>query len=209
MTWLILDVDGVLLDAMRGGRGSWKYEFSSRFNVDADELREAFFEPYWDDIIVGKRDIVPALSAALHSLRWDIDVEDALVCWFEADFVPNDDVVRKVNDLERRGVTLAVATNQEHLRAAFLKERVAALLPVSGFVYSAEVGFVKSDPRFFAAAQQQLDLPPDMSRVVFVDDSVANVRSAQEAHWHAVNFGPSFDWREHVEAFLLPHEFRD
>ena len=99
MTWLILDVDGVLLDAMRGGRGSWKYEFSSRFNVDADELREDFFEPYWDDIIIGKRDFVPALGAALHSLRWDIDVEDALACWFEADFVPNDDVVRKVDEL--------------------------------------------------------------------------------------------------------------
>ena len=80
---------------------------------------------------------------------------------------------------------------------------MSALLPLSGFVYSAEVGFVKSDPRFFAAAQQQLGLPLDMSRVVFVDDSMANVRSAQEAHWHAVHFGSSFDWHEHVEAFLL------
>ena len=62
-------------------------------------------------------------------LRWDIDVDEALHCWFEADFVPNGDVVKWASDYARRGVSIAIATNQEHRRAKFLKERLAALLP--------------------------------------------------------------------------------
>ena len=204
-SWLVLDVDGVLLDSGRGGLGSWKEVFSQRFEVNADELREEFFEPFWHEIVAGMRDVVPSLAEALRRLRWDIDVEEALHCWFEADFVPNGDVVKWASDYARRGVSIAIATNQEHRRAKFLKERLAALLPLNGFVYSAQIGRIKSDPYFFIAAEQELDLPLDKHRVVLVDDSPANVRSAQRARWNAVHFDPSLDWRARVETLLVDH----
>ncbi|MFZ1063009.1 MAG: HAD-IA family hydrolase [Acidimicrobiales bacterium] len=200
--WLVLDVDGVLLDSRRAGRGTWKDEFSARFNVNADELRAAFFEKYWNDVVIGLRDVTSTLSAALSQLQWDIDVEDALACWFEADFSTNDDVLEKVATLSKRGVLVAVATNQEHRRAAFLHERLQNLVPLRGFVYSAQLGLLKSDHRFFVATQHRLGLRAERGRVVLVDDSLENVVSARRAQWHAVHFEESRDWYAQVESVL-------
>src|SRR5580692_11426939 len=40
---LALDVDGVLLDPQRGGRGPWQVAFSERFGVDAGRLDGTLF----------------------------------------------------------------------------------------------------------------------------------------------------------------------
>ena len=40
---LALDVDGVLLDSQRGGRGPWQVAFGERFGVDARRLDETLF----------------------------------------------------------------------------------------------------------------------------------------------------------------------
>jgi putative hydrolase of the HAD superfamily len=205
-SWLVLDVDGVLLDPSRGGLGAWTVEFSSHFKVNADELRGAFFEPYWDEIVIGRREVAATLGAVLQRLGWDFDVDEVLACWFESDFIINHEVVDTVVALASRGVSIAVATNQEHRRAKFLHERLASLVPLRGFVYSAQLGRTKRDSRFFTDAQQRLGLPTELRRVVFVDDSLSNVRSAQIAKWNAVHFDAKFDWYEHVEVLLSSNE---
>jgi putative hydrolase of the HAD superfamily len=143
-SWLVLDVDGVLLDPALAGRGSWSQEFSKTFRVDASGLREQFFKPFWNDVVTGRRDIVPALEEALVKLRWNVEVDEVLRFWFETDFSPNERVLSDVRDIARAGASIALATNQEHQRARFLKERLAQLVPIDGFVYSADVGLRKA-----------------------------------------------------------------
>src|ERR1700722_13472642 len=84
---LALDIDGVLLDAGRGGRGPWQVSFGERFGVDPRRLNDTLFATSWPDVITGRRPVEAALAEALAALGWDMGVEAALQCWFEEDFV--------------------------------------------------------------------------------------------------------------------------
>jgi putative hydrolase of the HAD superfamily len=200
---LALDVDGVLLDPALGGRGSWLEEVGGPLGLGPVQIQSAFFEPYWADIVVGRAPIEPALQTALDTLGCSLSAEEFLDQWCVADFVPDSDVVEAAREWAADGARLVLVTNQEHRRAAFLQERLAALLPVDGMAYSAAIGFVKEDPRFFPKASDVLGLPSDPHAVVFVDDAATNVAAARRYGWEAVHFVQQAEWREEVAAALL------
>lgn len=200
-TLLALDIDGVLLDPMRGGLGRWQEAFSDHFGVDGARLDGALFAGSWADVIVGRRSIESALDEALCALGWEIEVEAALRCWFEADFVVDPDVVAAVRDWSAAGCAMALVSNQERRRARFLEARLARLLPLAGTAFSGDLGTVKDDPAFYRRAEEHLGLRRAAS-VVFLDDTPANVEVASRHGWQAVQFVPGGDWRHLVEAAL-------
>jgi hypothetical protein len=69
-TLLALDVDGVLLDPQRGGRGTWQVAFGERFGVDAGRLEGTIFAAPWADVVTGQRSVEAALAEALLELGW-------------------------------------------------------------------------------------------------------------------------------------------
>ena len=151
---LALDIDGVLLDATRAGKGKWSNELALRFGVDGNALQAAFFRPYWSEVIVGSRPIEPALEAALRDLGWDLGVEEVLACWFEADCVVDHDVVDAAREWAERGATIVLATNQEHRRVEFLRARLRPLIAFDTILYSGELGAQKRHPKFFARGRR-------------------------------------------------------
>jgi hypothetical protein len=145
---LVLDVDGVILDSERGGKGRWQSVLREKHAVDPSLLDEVFFQRAWSDVILGREPIEPALARALRELDWKIDVETVLSCWFEADFEVNHEVVRAVNGWTTAfGIRMALATNQEARRARFLEMRLGPLLPFAGIVFSGALGVLKNDTR--------------------------------------------------------------
>jgi putative hydrolase of the HAD superfamily len=198
---LALDVDGVLLDPNRGGRGSWQAVLEERFGVSPNELMLGFFDRYWPRIILGELAIEPQLTAALVKLGCNVDFEDVLSCWFETDSHINDEVLAAANRWSAAGARIILATNQEHRRAAYLAEFFHGKLPLDGIAYSADLGYVKSDPAFFEQAAVRFALPRDQ-RVVLVDDALGNVEAAQRSGWGAVHFSRDSDWCSQVDAAL-------
>lgn len=194
-----LDVDGVLLDPGRGGRGPWQVAFSQQFGVDANLLDQAYFRRAWREVIVGRLPIETSLSAAMQDLGWDIGVDDALSCWFEADFVVDSEVVDAANDWSRRGIRVILATNQEIRRARYIEQRLATLIPLRGIAYSGALGILKDDPAFSAAAERQLGIAPDRTSVVFVDDTESNVEAARRHGWESILFSRDRHWRQQTE----------
>jgi putative hydrolase of the HAD superfamily len=199
---LALDVDGVLLDSTRTGRGSWHTALTQRFGVDAAALVPVFFERSWPEIVVGRRALEPALSEAIAELAWDMTVEQLINCWFEADFVVDAEVLEAALKWAADGARLVLVTNQEHRRAAFLQERLAPRLPLGGLAYSAGIGMVKADPGFFPLACDRLGIDRDDRAVVFVDDTAANVAAARRHGWTGVQFTRGEDWQHQVGAAL-------
>lgn len=171
-TVLALDVDGVLLDPGRGGRGRWQKAIGETFGLDPTLLDQAFFQRSWSEIIVGREPIEPTLARALLELGWEIDVEAVLRCWFEADFEVDHEVVQAVNEWAASGIFVALVTNQEARRASFLELNLGAVLPIMGMAFSGALGVLKSDPAFYPAAEHWLDIGGPGHRVVFVDDSL-------------------------------------
>ena len=183
-----LDVDGVLLDSERGGAGGWQLAVADRFGIDPSDLQRSFFDQSWSRVIVGRLSIEDALGAALAQNAWAVSVEDLLRCWFEQDFSPVADVVSAARSWSDLGARLALVTNQEHRRAAYVQERLGALLPIDRMVYSADVGYVKSQPEFFAVATRTLTSTDDGRPIVFVDDTLAHVEVARGAGWIGVHY---------------------
>jgi putative hydrolase of the HAD superfamily len=199
---LALDVDGVVLDAERGGLGKWHRVVEERYGVDIADLQRVFFEPSWQAIVRGQRPIEPALDAALHELAWPMSTEAFLACWFEADFVVDRDVVAAATEWAGAGARVVLVTDQEHRRAAYLRDALASVFPISAFAYSAALGRAKRDDGFFAAACDALAIDPSRSAVVFVDDTLANVEAARRHGWTALHFTKTDGWREEIDAAL-------
>ncbi len=197
---LALDVDGVVLDPGRGGRGPWSRELEDRFGIRPAALAETFFGPRWPDIVVGRSPVEPALASALRTMGSDADPEAVLDCWFSADFVVNDEMVAAAREWHRRGARLVLATNQEHRRAAYLADRLRPLLPFEAMVWSADLGHTKAEPAFFELAAARIGAGP--SPVVLLDDDPSNVAVARQAGWRAVRFAQGSPWRTDVEAAL-------
>jgi putative hydrolase of the HAD superfamily len=196
-----LDVDGVLLDSERGGAGPWQHALSDRFGVDPTDLQRAFFEQSWSDVIVGRLSVEDALGSAIAHNSWAVSVDEFLECWFEADFWPVAEVVSAATSWSERGARLALVTNQEHRRAAYLRQRLGELVPFDQMVYSAEIGHVKSEPEFFVRATAALTNAGDTRAVLFVDDTPAHVEVARLSGWKAVQYEPEI-WPSNVEAAL-------
>jgi putative hydrolase of the HAD superfamily len=196
-----LDVDGVLLDPERGGEGSWQFVVADRCGVDPSELKRAFFDRWWPDVIVGRMSIEETLERVIGEQAWPTSVDAFLECWLEADFWPSTDVVVAANSWSERGARLALVTNQEHRRAAYVEARLGTLIPVDRMVYSAGVGHTKSELEFFIVASSVLTGPGGGCSIVLMDDAIANVEIARRAGWAAVHFEVG-SWSERMEEAL-------
>ncbi len=196
--FLALDVDGVVLDPARGGRGPWQTAFSERFGVDAGRLDETLFGPAWTDVITGRRDIRDALSDALRELGWGMGVEAALRCWFEEDFVVDPIVMEAAKAWASERVPLALVSNQEPQRARYLEEHLGPLLPIRGVAFSGDLGLVKNDPEFYERAERRLDIVGFGRAVVFLDDTQGNIETAAHHGWTGIHYRKDRDWHRAV-----------
>jgi putative hydrolase of the HAD superfamily len=203
---LALDVDGVLLDPDRGGAGHWTNEMERNFAITRAQFREAFFTRSWDDVVNGRMAVEAGVAGALAALDTDVAVEDFLRVWFEADFEPVDEAVALACRAGDAGCRVVLATNQEHRRAAFLRERLGAIMPIDDVLYSADLGVQKHEATFFERASARLGVDiANRGDVVFVDDLEHNVEQARAARWravHAVPDGPVATWVTEVDRLL-------
>lgn len=203
MPTLALDVDGVLLDLDRGGRGHWTTELSAQFGIVPAVLHETFFRRSWTDIIIGRRSVEDGLAEAHAQIGTTADVESVLACWFDADDVPIAATVELAQRASRSGCRVVLATNQEHRRAAYLHRRIGASLPIHRVIYSADVGHQKHDPTFFEIASDLVGIDPsDRSNIVFVADAAENVDVARSSGWRAVHAARGHPWHHDVAALL-------
>jgi putative hydrolase of the HAD superfamily len=204
MLILVLDVDGVLLDSNRGGAGHWSSELELHHGITRSQLQDAFFTRYWDDIVNGRREIEEGLREALKRLGTSVDCETVLSCWFEADFFPVESAIALAKRAAAAGVNVVLATNQEHRRAVFLRERLGMLMPIDDVLYSADLGHQKHERAFFEKASGRLGLRRgEGERVVFVDDLFVNVEMAEAAGWRGVHASDDNDWVAQVQRMLF------
>jgi len=203
MRILALDVDGVLLDPARGGLGNWTMEIDREFGIARPQIREAFFAKSWDDVVNGRRSVESGVEEALSVIGADVAVEDFLTVWFEADFVPIDGAIALAGRAHGAGCRVVLATNQEHRRAGFLRERLGAMMTIDDVLYSADLGVQKHQAAFFELASARLGLGAEqLNDVVFVDDVEHNVMQARAAGWQAVHAAPGADWIPEAERLL-------
>ena len=136
--------------------------------------------------LVGEGDFEPALAAVMHQWGCRVSVQEALRAW-EA-IVVDEGVVDQVKALREAGTYCGLATNQQAYRARFMADKLGYGALFDQSFYSCELGYRKPDPGYFRAVLERMSSPA--GRVLFIDDSPANVEAACGAGLGGALFQP-------------------
>lgn len=183
---IMLDVDGVLIDGRPKDGKNWSSSLHEDLGIAPSVLVEKFFMKSWTDIVTGKRDLLPALSAVLDEMAVKVTAQELVKYWFEMDSRIVEPVLRDCRAARESGISVFLATNQEHLRARYLMETLNLREEVDGIIYSAQIGLRKPQAGFFKHAIGVSGFRPE--DLLLVDDTHANVLAAVEAGWRAVHW---------------------
>lgn len=129
----------------------------------------------------GELDFRAALGEVL--ARWgNADaVDEALEVWTQIE--PEPQILEVIARLRASDVRVALASNQQRIRAKFMSERLGYADRFDDLLYSCVLGHAKPSAEYFEQALARLDLPGDA--VLFLDDRENNVAAARSVGLHA------------------------
>lgn len=190
----MLDVDGVLVDGRPVDGLRWDHDLQEHMAVSSDALDREFFKVEWNDVVLGRKDLLPTLAVVLGRIAPAIRVEDLVAYWFEMDSRIVESVLSGVRAVRQNGIPVYLATNQEHMRAIYLMKTMGLSDEVDGIVYSACARSRKPQPEFFRFAEKVTGRHPH--EMLLVDNTVENVTAATSEGWNAVHWDGTRDFLE-------------
>jgi FMN phosphatase YigB (HAD superfamily) len=88
--------------------------------------------PYWEDIVLGRAELMDHVSTALQKIAPHVCAADFVSYWFERDSRLVAPFLAELSVVRGAGIRVYLPTNQEHLRAAYLMERLGLADHVDG-----------------------------------------------------------------------------
>lgn len=195
---LMLDVDGVVVNGRPEDGQSWATDLERDLGVAPEQLQAIFFAPHWADIVIGRKNLYDVLDACMPELSPSLNAQEFIDYWFAKDSRVDQAVLAECEKLRGRGARIFLATNQEHMRAAYLMERLGLRDHVDGMVYSAQIAARKPQREFFDAAAKLSGAAPEDS--LLVDDTRANVDAALDAGWRAMHWSEGSSFTKFLES---------
>lgn len=177
---LMLDVDGVLIQARPGG---WTVDMEADLGLSRAALAEHFFAVHWDDLVMGRANLHERLAPVLAQIAPHLTSQKLAAYWFAKDAIVDQQLLEDLADMRASGVALHLATVQEHLRADYLWTILGFRERFDALHYAADLGCGKPDPAFFARVGERTGLAP--GEMLLIDDKAENVEAAREAGWGA------------------------
>ncbi len=184
---LVLDIDGVVVS----GHPPWHATLKADLGLDYAEIRRGFFREQWQEVVRGRLDLFVALHDYFEPTGQADRIDAFVAYWFEKDAVI-DRAVLDASDAwrARTGGRVFAASNQEHHRAAHLRDQAGLGAHFDEIVYSAALGVCKPERVFFTTAQARMHVTAAQS-ILFVDDKAENVDGARMCGWRAMLYrGP-------------------
>ncbi|MGR9277564.1 HAD family hydrolase [Rhizobium leguminosarum] len=186
MKVLMVDVDGVLIHG-RPADGLPLFTYLERdLGLRVDLLQQEFFQTHWRDIIVGREALEPRLASVLAKIAPHLSAETLIDYWFENDSRLDRNLLEELAALRQSGITLLLATNQEHRRARYLMEQIGLDAHFDDIIYSAALGHSKPSPDFFRLATERAGVLP--GEIAFIDDMAENIEAARQFGWNAAQW---------------------
>ena len=181
VTAVLWDADGVLQQVP----SSWFELLEGIIGKDEALALLDLLLPQMEAAIRGDVAMTERLPAALEERGLATHVEQVSEVWGTIDTL--EDSRSLVRELRRAGIGCHLATNQDDLRTSYMRARMGYDDLLDRSFYSCEMGVAKPDESFFHRISEELEV--ELSRLVFVDDTLENVHSAQSAglpalFWH-------------------------
>ena len=191
----MVDVDGVLVEGRPEDGRHWLATVEEDLGFTSDALQEQFFAPHWENIVLGRTGLMEPLTIALRKIAPQVSPATFVAYWFERDSRLAAPLLAELSLVRSAGIRVYLATNQEHLRAAYLMENLGLAGYVDGIFYSAGLGAKKPDRDFFAKVQAAVGLCGE--EMLLIDDSRPKIEAALKAGWQALH------WTEHSSPSIV------
>jgi putative hydrolase of the HAD superfamily len=184
---LVLDLDGVVLKPTE----PWEAVLPPDLGIAPAEIVRDFFNDSFKEILRGRLDLYVGLQAYLDGRGVADRLEEFVAYWFEHDGTVDQAVLVAAEAWRARtGGRVFAASNQEHHRAAYLRDHAGLGAHFDEIVYSAALGVCKPERVFFTNAQARMGVTVAQS-ILFVDDKAENVDGARMCGWRAMLYrGP-------------------
>lgn len=194
---LMMDVDGVLVDGRPEDGRPWHASLEEDLGVSVHALHEHFFAPCWENIVLGRTGLMVQMETALQKIAPHVSPDKLVSYWFEKDSRLMAPLLSELSQARSTGIRVYLATNQEHLRAAYLMNTLGLAEHADANYYSARLGVKKPDTEFFARVQAAVGLHNE--EMLLIDDSSENVEAALRAGWQALH------WTAHSSPSIVRH----
>ena len=210
MAIILFDVDGVLIHGYHANlkfRRCWDENLENDFGISRSDFTDHFIRGVFEQkVLVGKIDLYSALKKILPNLGYGGDPQTLIDYWMKEDSKVNTKLLPFVERLSvLPGVSLYIATNQEHVRACYLMEQVGFGKYFRDIFHSARVGYTKPNCRYFRKVEALLKHQVDQKIILF-DDNQDVIHGALEAGWEAHLFNvPEDIFKSKTVSSLLAH----
>ncbi|WP_068302872.1 HAD family hydrolase [Pararhodobacter sp. CCB-MM2] len=181
---VVWDFDGVLNRAGRpdaSGVFPWQAKVGEELGIDAVSMGRAVFGRDKQALFTGKDDVMDRLADWAEAEGVDLDPEDVLEIWFEADHDPDPELDRVLALLAEAGVAQVILTNNEARRARWIAQDAGWGEKVDAIYASGEIGMMKPDAAVYQYLEQALDMPAH--EILLIDDTPKNVEAAEKRGW--------------------------
>jgi putative hydrolase of the HAD superfamily len=175
---LMVDVDGVLISHPPGRR--WDSDLLADLAIDPDLLQERFFRAHFDEVVLGRADLLERLGLVMPTLG-AVAAAELVDYWFAHDAHLDRTLLADLDALPAQGLALHLATVQEHHRARYLWDDLGLRRHFSAMHYAADIGYRKTDPEFYQTVERRTGLLPE--QCCLIDDSKRNIETAYIAGW--------------------------
>ncbi|XOV83099.1 MAG: HAD family hydrolase [bacterium] len=169
---VLFDADGVI----QSQPPDWLQKLAA-FAPDtkqAEEFVQAVFAAE-APCLLGLQDFPSALKQVLEHYRCQTPLSVVLQHWQQIE--PAVDIIQATRDLQSNKLQIALATNQNSYRLAYMRNELGFAKLFDHIFCSCELGHRKPSIEFFKRCLLQLDLPA--KQIMFIDDSADNVAAAQ------------------------------
>lgn len=183
---ILFDVDGVLIDI---SLEKSQEQLQKDWGITPDQTA-CFFQNEFRECLRGEADLKKVIAPFLQKWGWNDSVNAFLDYWFESQKDVDIRLLEEVTLLQKKGLKVYLATNQEKYRAEYLLHRLGFKDIFDGIFASYELGFTKKNPEFFQKVLEKIQC--DSQEVIFWDDHMKYVSSAQSVGIHAY-FYANFD----------------
>lgn len=183
---LMIDVDGVLVNGRPHDGRHWSASLEEDLGLSPERLQREFFAPFWEDIVLGRAALMDYLAPFLERIAPHVVPERFIAYWFQQDSRLAVALLQEISLLRSEGIRVYLATNQEHMRAAYLMQKLGLSNYLDGIYYSAQLGVKKPDGDFFASVCSHAGF--DARELLLVDDSRQNIDAAVAAGWNALHW---------------------
>lgn len=197
---IFFDVDGVLIDGFHHKperRRRWDATLEADTGIHPDRFQE-FFVPDFMTAIRGEKDLEPVLQDWLTRNGFDMPAAALIRYWLEKDSQINAATYEAARVLAGvPALNLYIATNQEHNRARYLWNDLGFKNHFREIFYSAKLGCIKHEPRYFEQVMDHLSLDPARDTIIYFDDDPKNIDVAGALGWDAILYDDAGQVRTH------------